>query len=154
MLGIELAASKAAYFIASDGSGAAVVLPEVVFSRQSCNFGKGCGHVSKYTGEVPFGNAYDTANTSLALAAAGICVLSREAAAARFGAPSFVLAAAARLGNPAIALPVAVSELLDAFPWVNGKVDGQVWSTADAATCCTLVVPDSETSIGLLRLVL
>ena len=135
-------------------SGAAVVLPEVVFSRQSCNFGKGCGDVSKYTGEVPFGNAYDTANTSLALAAAGICVLSREAAAARFGAPSFVLAAAARLGNPAIALPVAVSELLDAFPWVNGKVDGQVWSTADAATCCTLVVPDSETSIGLLRLVL
>ena len=90
---------------------------------------------------MPFGNAYDTANTSLALAAAGICVLSREAAAAR-------------LGNPAIALPVAVSELLDAFPWVNGKVDGQVWSTADAATCCTLVVPDSETSIGLLRLVL
>ena len=55
---------------------------------------------------------------------------------------------------PAVALPVAVSELLDAFPWVNGKVDGQVWSTADAATSCTLVVPDSETSIGLLRLVL
>ena len=44
--------------------GAAVVLPQVVFSRQRCSFKPAC--YLQYTGEVSFGDAYDT---SRALAA-------------------------------------------------------------------------------------
>ena len=134
--------------------GAAVVLPQVVFSRQRCSFKAAC--YLQYTGEVSFGAAYDTGNTSRALAAAGICVLTPQAATARFGAPralygGTILAKTSKSPGGLVVLPAAVSELLDAAPLVSGKLDGQVWSTADAATCCTLVVPDSKAAIGRLR---
>ena len=125
--------------------GGAVILPETVFSREGCNFKAEC--YGQYTGMIPFADVYDVESTSRALAAVGVCTMSEGAAATRFQ-PSNV-----KLSVPAskLSLPASVSELQDVAETHQKNFLGRVWSVADSTVCCTLVVPDSELAVRLLR---
>ena len=125
--------------------GAAVILPEVVFSREDCNFKAEC--YSQYTGMVPFANVYDVENASRALAAVGVCTLSRASAATRFQSSNLKLSQL----QGALTLPASTSELQDAAASLQKMFLGRVWSVAASTACCTLVVPDSQLAVHLLR---
>ena len=101
--------------------GAAVVLPQHVYTRQGCHFEAAC--YSQYTGAVPFGEVFDANATTAALAAAGICVLSPAAAAAAYP----TIARATGLAGP---LPAAASELMRAAASIRQRVAGHSWSIA------------------------
>ena len=50
-----------------------------------------------------------------------------------------------------LSLPASVSELQDVAETHQNIFLGRVWSVADSTVCCTLVVPDSELAVRLLR---
>jgi len=129
--------------LAAQVARAAVVLPDVLYSRRGCHFHASC--FKEYSGDVAFGAVFDVNETSRLLAEAGLCVLSAAAAAARFPATLGVLP------RDALALPTSTSELFAVQEELASRVAGARWLLAANATCCTLVIPSTAPSASFWR---
>ena len=119
--------------------GASVVLPKTIFTRQGCHFEAAC--YTQYTGSAAFAEVYSANDTAKALAAAGVCVLPPSATA------EFPMA----LAGPQLRLPAAASSLHSQRKTIGRLVAGRSWTVADSNSCCTLVIPDAEPAVSLLR---